>query len=157
MSLLTLPGLSQSFGADDIFHGLSASPPNGGKVGLVGPNGIGKTTLLLILAGLVEPKQGSAHLARGRRLGYLRQEAVEAFAARDNTVYSEMLTVFAPVLAQQARLHELEAAMAAGHSTPALLAEYGSLKTDFSTDGRYDHDLRTQQTLTDLLQSRPQW
>src|SRR5260221_6634181 len=126
MSLLTLTGLSQSFGADDIFHGLSASLPNGGKVGLVGPNGIGKTTLLLILAGLVELKQGSAHLARGRRLGYLRQEAVEAFAARDNTVYAEMLTVFAPVLAQQARLHALEAAMASGESTPELMEEYGT-------------------------------
>lgn len=67
MSLLTFTGLPQSFWADDIFHGLSARLPHGGKVGLVEPNGIGTTTLLLILAGLVEPKQGSAHLARGRR------------------------------------------------------------------------------------------
>jgi ATP-binding cassette subfamily F protein 3 len=135
MSLLTFNGLAQSFGADDIFRGLSASLPYGGRVGLVGPNGIGKTTLLLILAGLVEPKEGSAHLARGRRLGYLRQEAAEAFAARENTVYAEMLTVFAPVLEQQARLHELEAAMAAGESTPALLEEYGTAQDAFATAG----------------------
>src|SRR5947208_8952537 len=148
MSLLTFNGLAQSFGAEDIFRGLSASLPYGGKVGLVGPNGIGKTTLLLILAGLAEPKEGGAHLARGRRLGYLRQEAVEAFAARENTVYSEMLTVFAPVLAQQARLHALEAAMAAGHSTPALLEEYGVVQESFAVAGGYDYDVRIQQTLT---------
>ena len=75
MSLLTFTGLAQSFGAADIFKGVSGSLPHGGKVGLVGPNGIGKTTLLLILAGLAQPTAGSAHLARGRRLGYLRQEA----------------------------------------------------------------------------------
>ena len=157
MSLLTFSGLAQSFGAADIFSGLSGSLPYGGKVGLVGPNGIGKTTLLLILAGLTEPKQGGAHLARGRRLGYLRQEAVEAFAARDNTVYAEMLTVFATVLAQQARLHELEAAMAAGQSTPALLEEYGVAQDNFATAGGYDYDVRIQQTLTGLGLGRPQW
>jgi ATP-binding cassette subfamily F protein 3 len=157
MSLLAFTGLGQSFGADDIFSGISGSLPFGGKVGLVGPNGIGKTTLLLILAGLAEPKEGSAHLARGRRLGYLRQEAVAAFAARDNTVYAEMLTVFAPVLAQQARLTELEAAMAAGQSTPEVLEEYGAVQEQFVSAGGYDYDVRIQQTLTGLGLSKHQW
>ena len=157
MSLLAFTGLAQSFGADDIFRGLTASLPYGGRVGLVGPNGIGKTSLLLILAGLAEPTQGSAHLARGRRMGYLRQEAVAAFAARDNTVYAEMLTVFAPVLAQQARLTELETAMASGQSTPAVLEEYGAVQADFATAGGYDYDVRIQQTLTGLGLAKHQW
>src|SRR5258706_3898965 len=157
MSLLAFTGLGQSFGADDIFSGIPGSLPLGGKVGLVGPNGIGKTSLLLILAGLAEPKEGSAHLARGRRLGYLRQEAVAAFAARDNTVYAELLTVFAPVLAQQARLHELEAAMAAGQSTPEVLEEYGAVQEQFVSAGGYDYDVRIQQTLSGLGLSKHQW
>jgi ATP-binding cassette, subfamily F, member 3 len=157
MSLLTFTGLAQSFGAADIFKGVTASLPNGGKVGLVGPNGVGKTSLLLILAGLAAPAAGSVQLARGRRLGYLRQEAVEAFAARENTVYAEMLTVFAPVLAQQARLHTLEAAMAAGQTTPALLDEYGDVQAAFAVAGGYDYDVRIQQTLSGLGFSRDQW
>ncbi len=157
MSLLTFTGLAQSFGAADIFKGVSASLPYGGKVGLVGPNGVGKTSLLLILAGLAVPAAGSAHLARGRRLGYLRQEAVEAFAARDNTVYAEMLTVFAPVLDQQARLHELEEAMAAGTSTPQMMDEYGDVQAAFAVAGGYDYDVRIQQTLTGLGFGRDQW
>ncbi|MCC7361900.1 MAG: ABC-F family ATP-binding cassette domain-containing protein [Anaerolineales bacterium] len=157
MSLLTFSGLAQSFGAADIFKGLSGSLPHGGKVGLVGPNGIGKTTLLLILAGLAQPTAGDAHLARGRRLGYLRQEAVEAFAARDNTVYAEMLTVFAPLQAQQARLHALEADMAAGHHTAALLEEYGDRQAAFAQAGGYDYEVRIQQTLTGLGFGRGQW
>ena len=157
MSLLTFTGLAQSFGAADIFKGISGSLPHGGKVGLVGPNGIGKTTLLLILAGLAQPTAGSAHLARGRRLGYLRQEAVAAFAARENTVYAEMLTVFAPLHAQQARLHALEADMAAGQHTAAALEEYGDLQAAFAQAGGYDFDVRIQQTLTGLGFSRAQW
>ena len=80
MSIMTITNLGQSFGAFDVFQGLTAGIPNDGKIGLVGPNGIGKTTLLLILAGLAQPSSGSMHLAKGKRLGYLRQEAVEAFA-----------------------------------------------------------------------------
>jgi ATP-binding cassette subfamily F protein 3 len=68
-----------------------------------------------------------------------------------------MLTVFAPVLAQQARLHELEAAMAAGQSTPELLGEYGTVQADFATAGGYDYDVRIQKTLTGLGLARPQW
>ena len=51
MAVLTANNLGQSFGAIDIFDNISVSIPNDGKIGLVGPNGVGKTTLLLILAG----------------------------------------------------------------------------------------------------------
>src|SRR5579883_490662 len=108
MSIIALHGLALSFGATDIFSGISASIPNDGKIGLVGPNGVGKTSLLRMLAGISPPTKGSVHIARGVRLGYLRQEAVEAFAGHDHSVYAEMLTVFAPVREQAARLHEME-------------------------------------------------
>ena len=114
MSILTASNLGISFGAFDLFHGITVTIANDGKIGLIGPNGIGKTSLLLLLAGINPPTTGEVHIARGRRLGYLRQEAVEAFADRTNTVYAEMLTVFADLQDQQARLHELEAEMAAG-------------------------------------------
>ncbi len=92
--MLTLNSLSFAFGDYDVFLGISASVPNDGKVGLVGPNGIGKTTLLRVIAGLAQPSTGSISLARGTRIGYLRQEAVEAFAGHHNTVHDEMLMVF---------------------------------------------------------------
>ncbi|MBE2268812.1 MAG: ABC-F family ATP-binding cassette domain-containing protein, partial [Anaerolinea sp.] len=113
MSILSAHNLSQQFGAFNVFSGISVSIPHGAKIGLVGANGIGKTTLLLILAGIEESPTGSVHIANGTRIGYLRQEAIEAFAQRDNTVLDEMLTVFAPLQAEEAALRALEHRLAA--------------------------------------------
>mgnify|MGYP000913880230 FL=1 len=108
MSILSISNLGQSYGDFDVFLGLTASIPNDGKVGLVGPNGIGKTTLLRILAGLDTPSTGSVNFSQGTRIGYLRQEAMEAFAERDNTLIAEMLTVFGDIKTQEAQLNELQ-------------------------------------------------
>ena len=77
MPVLSATNLSKSFGAQDIFSGVSCSVPHGGRVALVGPNGTGKTTLLRILAGLEEPTAGQVHRMRGLTLGYLPQQADE--------------------------------------------------------------------------------
>ncbi len=160
MPVLTAENLGLSFGAFDLFKGVSLSIANDAKIGLIGPNGVGKTSLLLLLAGINAPTQGVIHLAHGRSLGYLRQEAVEAFADRENTVYNEMLTVFAGLQDQQARLHALESEMAAPHTDEALeilLDTYGRLQLAFENAGGYDYELRIQQTLAGLGLGKAQW
>ncbi len=179
MSLLTATDISQSFGSFDLFDGINLTIPNDGKIGLVGPNGIGKTTLLLILAGLMRPSTGSVHLAKGRRLGYLRQEAIEAFAQRDNTVYAEMLSVFAGLQEQQRHLHEMEEAIAASavevevmveqagpnahpdreapRLASPLLEQYGAAQEAFAQAGGYDYEVRIQRTLDGLGFGSDQW
>jgi ATP-binding cassette subfamily F protein 3 len=157
MSILNAENLGLSFGAFDLFRGITLTVANDSKIGLIGPNGIGKTSLLLILAGINQPTEGKVHLARGRRLGYLRQEAIETFADRGNTVYEEMHTVFTELHQAQARLHELEAQMASGSASDELLEEYGNLQDSFSQAGGYDVDLRIQQTLEGLGLGKKHW
>jgi len=150
MSILTLSNISQSFGDFDVFLGISAGITNDGKVGLVGPNGIGKTTLLRILAGLATPSTGSVTMAQGTRVGYLRQEAMEAFVGRDNTIHAEMLTVFQPLKAQEATLHQLQERMAQGDASEELLREYSKTHEAFEHAGGYGIELRISQVLQGL-------
>ena len=157
MSILTTTDLALSFGAFDVFHSISVRIPEDGKIGLIGPNGIGKTSLLLILAGLSQPTAGSVQHARGRRLGYLRQESIEAFAARDNLVMAEMQAVFAHLQSQETRLHEMEAAMESGDFDETLLAEYGILQDAFAHAGGYDYEVRIQRTLQGLGLDKSTW
>jgi ATP-binding cassette subfamily F protein 3 len=156
MSILSANNLTLSFGDFDLFRGISVTVANDSKIGLIGANGIGKTSLLMILAGLNQPTSGSIHLARGYRLGYLRQEAVEAFGDRSNSVYNEMLTVFAGLQEQQERLHDLETEMST-HYTDELLEMYGNLQDAFERAGGYDYDLRIRQTLQGLGLGKDHW
>jgi ATP-binding cassette subfamily F protein 3 len=155
--MLTLHSLSFAFGDYDVFLGISASVPNDGKVGLVGPNGIGKTTLLRVIAGLAQPTTGSVSLARGTRIGYLRQEAVEAFAGHHNTVHDEMLMVFAGIKELEDRMAELEARMATDPSDEALLEEYSHAQEAFEQAGGYDYEQRIGQVLYGLGFAREDW
>ena len=149
MSLLNAAGLAQSFGDFDVFSGVTVAIPDGGKIGLVGPNGIGKTTLLLVLAGQAAPARGSVHVARSTRIGYLPQESDSAFTGRSHSVYAEMRTVFDPLLEQERQLRAMEAAMAADHDE-TLLEKYAAAQLRFEREGGYEVDLRIRQVLTGL-------
>lgn len=149
MAVLTTSRIGQSFGDYDVFSGITVSIPKDGKVGLVGPNGIGKTTLLLILAGKRSPSSGHVHLARGTRIGYLSQESSDAFVGRDHSVYDEMLTVFDDLRAIEMRLRAMEAQMAT-HPSEELFEEYSHLQIEFEVAGGYEYDTRIHMVLTGL-------
>jgi ATP-binding cassette subfamily F protein 3 len=151
MALLTASNVGQSFGDFDVFSGVTVSIPKGGKIGLVGPNGIGKTTLLLIMAGKQQPSSGSVHIARGTRVGYLSQESSEAFVGHENSVFEEMLTVFDPLRATEARLREMEAQMVSDREhSDELMDAYSHLQIEYELAGGYEYETRIRQVLSGL-------
>jgi len=157
MSILAATHVGHSFGAYDVFRGVSVSIPNNGKIGLVGPNGVGKTTLLLVLAGLIPPEAGAVHISRGTRLGYLSQESSDAFGGREHSVFDEMLTVFADLQETAARLSQMENAMSNGQLSASLMAQYSAQQEQFEMAGGYDYELRIKQTLTGLGFNSANW
>ncbi|MGJ3238094.1 MAG: ribosomal protection-like ABC-F family protein [Anaerolineae bacterium] len=150
MSILSFDNLSQAYGGYDVFSSLDGKILADSKIGLVGPNGIGKTTLLQTLAGLTEPFEGNVTRADSLRIGYLRQEAVLAFADRDNTLHNEMLLVFEQVFTMEEQMRTIETRMADGSATDEDYDLYGDLQVKVELYGLYDYQRRIERTLEGL-------
>jgi len=148
MAVLTVTNLTKSFGSVDIFTGISFNIANKAKVGLVGPNGVGKTTLLRIIVGEESASEGMVSLTKGMRVGYLPQQA--RFHS-ERTLKEECLLVFADMIAKQKQLHDLEQQMGIDSpDTVELVETYGKLQAEFEHAGGYQYEVRIQQTLAGL-------
>jgi ATP-binding cassette subfamily F protein 3 len=157
MTLVSFENLKQSFGAFDLFSGLNGAIQPDSKIGLVGANGVGKTTLIQILAGELEPSGGTLTRANKRTVGYLRQEAVLAFADTDRALYEEMLAMFDDVRQMEARMREIEGMMTDGTADTPEYDEYGELQEEFEHRGGYDYERRIEVTLLGLGFSKDLW
>jgi ATP-binding cassette subfamily F protein 3 len=147
MSLITAVNLSKSFGANDIFEGISLSIPRHARIAIIGPNGIGKTTLLRILAKEEEPSAGEVSQARNISIGHLAQEAgLES----QRTLWEECLEPFEQLREQEAELQRLEQAMANPDQVEQVLGKYGRLQAEFDHRGGYTYVHRIQQVLSGL-------
>src|SRR5512137_2512974 len=109
MSLVSSRDLSLAFGADVLFDGASFSIGPHDRIGLVGPNGTGKSTLLRILAGERAPDTGTLVFRRGARVGYLPQDVS---SLPEGTIVESVLSSVPGRDALQARLLSTEAALA---------------------------------------------
>ena len=150
MSILVAHNLAQSFGHFDIFSGISGKIEPDHKVGLVGPNGIGKTSLLNILARLERPSEGGVSLAPDVTIGYLHQEAVKTFANREQTIFEEMLSTFETVRSYENRLRTLEHQMAEGALSEALYTEYNDLLEAYEQAGGYEYETKIERITHNL-------
>ncbi len=147
MTILSTQNLGRAFGAVDVFDGINIAVPQSARIAIVGPNGVGKTTLLRILAGEDSPSQGSVHSARGLKIAYLPQTAVGDIPG---TLWDFCLMAFENLLGMGAQLQTLERRMANGDNTPELLQDYGKLQTRFDDLGGYTYISRLQHTLSGL-------
>lgn len=132
--MIHLHNLKKQFGPAIIFGNASAHVPPKTRVGLVGSNGAGKTTLLRMLIGEEEPDSGSIVIAKGARLGYLKQEVWEN---PNRSILAETLAGFPELQKLEQELVEVEQRMAENHS-PELLDRYGRLRQIFETKGGYE-------------------
>lgn len=121
----------------------------GAKIGVVGPNGMGKSTLLRIMAGLEEVSNGEARLTPGYSVGILEQEPP---LDEDKTVLENIQIAFGDILAKLDRFNEIGAEMADPDADfDALMDEMGKLQTDIDAANGWDLDSQLSQAM-DALQ-----
>ena len=134
---ITVQDLEKSFEVGKkILDGLSFTVNSGEHIGILGPNGCGKTTLFRILCGEERPDEGVAAVAPGKRIGLISQIPVfpEGWTAED-----VLRDAHRQLYAISARLEELALQMERD-SSPALLQEYDRLSDEFRRRGGYEMD-----------------
>lgn len=121
----------------------------GAKIGVVGPNGMGKSTLLKVMAGLEEVSAGDARLTPGYTVGILQQEPP---LDEEATVIENIRMAFADVLAKVERFNAIGAEMADPDADfDALMEEMGTLQNDIDAANGWDLDSQLSQAM-DALQ-----
>ena len=135
---ITVSSLVKSFEiGSNILDGLSFQIEAGERVGILGPNGCGKTTLFHILTGALDYDEGQVSIAPGKRIGLISQFPVypDGWTAED-----VLQDAFRHVDAIRARMDQLTMQMERD-SSPALLAEYDRLASDYERLGGYETDV----------------
>lgn len=138
MIILSAQHIVKSFGVNAVLRDVSLTVQQGDRIGLVGVNGCGKSTLMRILAGLDAQDGGEISLVRGLRVGYLAQQNM---VTSGETVWNELQKVYEQVFAMEKKLRELEDEMAHAHTDAQrfaqLSADYDRLTQRFEEADGY--------------------
>lgn len=149
MSIINLVNVHKAFGNEVVFAGIDAQFFRGEKVGLVGANGCGKTTIFRLILGQIAPDVGEVRKRKGLRIGYLPQEA--SFDGT-RTVLEEMHSGLEELFAVQGRMEEVSKRMGAlsGKSLDEAMREYDLLTHAFETGGGFTYESKTKTILAGL-------
>ena len=138
MIVLSAQNVAKSFGVNVVLKDVSLTLQQGDRMGLVGVNGCGKSTLMRILAGLESADSGEISMVRGTRIGYLAQQNMVTSGL---SVWDELQKVYEPVFEMERRLRELEEEMSRAHEEPArfsrLSSDYDKLLRRFEESDGY--------------------
>src|SRR3954451_23986257 len=154
MAILRFDGVRREIGDFVILDSVSAAVAHGERIGLVGANGSGKTSLLRLAAGRDEPDTGKVHRKSGLRIGLLAQETnLDAEFRSTPSLRAAVRGGASHLEAMERRLHELETSGPAAVESP----EYASLRENFEAHGRYSLDVRVDGALSGLGFSHDDW
>ncbi|MBX3248564.1 MAG: ABC-F family ATP-binding cassette domain-containing protein [Myxococcales bacterium] len=152
--MIRLDGVAKRHGSQILYVDASMGVFTGEKIGLVGPNGSGKTTVFRLITREETPDEGLVVIDRGVTVGYFRQDVGEM---RGRSVLAETLAGAGEVSALAAELKDLEEAMADPDRAEALgvtleqaIDRFGEVQARFDELGGYDLEPRAQEILAGL-------
>lgn len=146
--------LEQRFGATPLFSNVNFTIENNARIGLVGPNGVGKTTLLKIMTGKQEATHGEFTVNKGIELGYIAQE--HDFD-ESKSIWDEMITVFQPLIDQGKQLEQLQYAVADHPEDQDLLKKLDQAQFSFEQAGGYTYQAEMKSMLNGFNFPQAAW
>ncbi|NLE28562.1 MAG: ABC-F family ATP-binding cassette domain-containing protein [Phycisphaerae bacterium] len=154
MSLIVAEHLHHAFGSQEVLKNISFRLGPDERIGLIGPNGQGKTTLIRLIVGELESTGGKLTLSRNMKIGYLPQVPP---LIDGGTIYQTMLAVFDHLQVMEQELTDLAVRISADPDDPDLLQQLGRLQAEFENQGGYTYHTRIEQVLTGLAFDRSMW
>ncbi|GLV59872.1 ABC transporter ATP-binding protein [Dictyobacter sp. S3.2.2.5] len=139
--LLTCKELSKSYGVQTVLDSLSFVVNAAERIGIVGPNGVGKSTLLRLLVGQEEFDSGTISYAPDSEFGYLPQTTPDFYG---QSIQDLIMASVGNLKLMEEQMHSVEAAMASANQDrlPSLMEEYAALSTRFQDRGGYELDYK---------------
>ncbi len=156
--MIQLTGAGKRFGPKILFEELNWLITPKERVGIVGANGTGKSTLLKVLAGIESLDYGSINVMKGIRAGYLPQDGI---TLSGRTVFDECLNVFAEIHALEAEQQELARRMSeldhAAAEYQQISERYNHVQAEFTARDGYNIESRVGAVLSGLGFRREDW
>lgn len=155
MIMLSCNNVSKSFGVETILEDISFSVNEGDKIGIVGVNGTGKTTLFKVITGIFPHDKGDIFTSKNCRLGYLEQNT--NFYS-EKTIYDEVVSVFSYLIEAEEELRNLEHQIASlsakksssGDQLKKVMDTYGKKYEEFEKKNGYAYKSEVRGTLKGL-------
>lgn len=133
MSLLTVTGLNMDFGEQILFENMNFEIQKGDRIGLIGVNGCGKTTLFKILTGEYIPTDGSVVINKDISIGYMEQHVCRNL---DRNAYDEVMTVFSDLIDMENELETIQQKMdSKSNDLDELIHRHSFLNDQFISRG----------------------
>jgi len=150
--MISIDGVSIRFGAFVLFDKINFQVSPGDRIGLVGRNGAGKTTILNLIAGKQEPDDGRVVKTEGKSVGYLPQQMTHN---KGKSLYRETLDAFSHVIALKKRITTISAELGerSDYESAAYLAliqELSNVNEQFDMEGGHSIHADVEQTLIGL-------
>ena len=151
MIVLSCKDISKSYGVNSIFENISFNVEDKDKIGLIGKNGSGKTSLLKILSKEIPYDSGEIYISQNKKIGVLTQHInIDS----NETLYDECLKVFQHLIDKEGRIRELETEMTKFSESESelsrIMEEYSSLCEEFEREEGYGYKSRLVGTLKGL-------
>ena len=148
MPVLSVSKLNMSFGERELFRDLSFEVEMRDKVGLIGRNGVGKTTLFKLIRGELEPTGGVIAAERGLNIGYMEQHAC---SDGSRSIYDELESVFDDLKVMEAQIERITADIDQKHGDLGkLISRQTELIERYERDGGLTYKSRTRAALSGL-------
>lgn len=145
MACLNIQNLTLSFGDNTLFENISFEMGDKDKVGLVGYNGVGKTSLFKVLTGEYSPTSGGAFIGKNVKLGYMEQHS----CSDNKTVYEELVSVFSDLIEIENELEHISEELTQNPSKE-LIARQDFLNEQFLRNGGSTYKSLTRSALIGL-------